>query len=92
MGCMVPQPFAAGGNWSYQEFYIVTDDLQYPGYFTPIVTPESSVERWPQPATRWWAEQVLIWYCVHFCMIQRWDYGAKASTISTGNPAVVPTM
>jgi hypothetical protein len=26
MGCMVPQPFAAGGNQSYQEFWAVTGD------------------------------------------------------------------
>jgi hypothetical protein len=32
MGCMVPQPFAAGGNWSYPKFWCVTDGPQYPGY------------------------------------------------------------
>jgi hypothetical protein len=37
MRCMVPQPFAAGGNRSYLDFWAVTDDPQYPGYKTPIV-------------------------------------------------------
>jgi hypothetical protein len=31
-GYMVPQPFAAGGNRSYLEFWIVTDSLLYSGY------------------------------------------------------------
>jgi hypothetical protein len=30
--CMVPQPFAVGGNWSYPEFWAVTGGPQYPGY------------------------------------------------------------
>jgi hypothetical protein len=34
MGCMVPQVLAARGNRSYQEFWAVTDDPWYPGYFT----------------------------------------------------------
>jgi hypothetical protein len=29
---MVLQLFAAGGNRSYQEFWAVTSDPQYPGY------------------------------------------------------------
>jgi hypothetical protein len=32
MGCMVPQPFAAGGNWSYLEFWAITGDPWYPRY------------------------------------------------------------
>jgi hypothetical protein len=44
MRCMVPQSFAIGGNRSYPEFWIITDDLQYPGYETPVVTTEPSVE------------------------------------------------
>jgi hypothetical protein len=32
MGCMVPQPFAAGGNRSYLEFWAITGGLRYPGY------------------------------------------------------------
>jgi hypothetical protein len=35
MGCMIPQPFAAGGNRLYAEFWAITGDPQYPGYFTP---------------------------------------------------------
>jgi hypothetical protein len=31
-GCMVPQPFAAGGNRSYPEFWAVTGAPQYLGY------------------------------------------------------------
>jgi hypothetical protein len=45
IGCMVPQPFAAGGNRSYPEFWAVTGGLRYPGYITLIVAPEPSVER-----------------------------------------------
>jgi hypothetical protein len=29
---MVPQPFAAGRNWSYPKFYVVTSNPLYPGY------------------------------------------------------------
>jgi hypothetical protein len=32
MGCMVPQPFVAGGNQSYLKFWAVTGDPWYPGY------------------------------------------------------------
>jgi hypothetical protein len=32
MGYMIPQPFAAGENWSDPEFWVITSD---PGYFTP---------------------------------------------------------
>jgi hypothetical protein len=32
MRCMVPQPFTAGGNQSYPEFWVVTDGPRYPGY------------------------------------------------------------
>jgi hypothetical protein len=35
MRCMVPQPFARGGNRSYLEFWVITDDPWYPGYKTP---------------------------------------------------------
>jgi hypothetical protein len=31
-GCMVLQPFAAGGNRSYQEFWAVTGGRRYLGY------------------------------------------------------------
>jgi hypothetical protein len=40
MGCMVPEPFATGVNWSYLDFWAITDNLQYPGYKTPTVAPE----------------------------------------------------
>jgi hypothetical protein len=36
MGCMIPHPFAAGGNRSYPEFRVVTDDPQYPYIFIYI--------------------------------------------------------
>jgi hypothetical protein len=42
---MVPQPFAVGGNRSYLEFWAVISGPRYPGYITPIVAPEPSVER-----------------------------------------------
>jgi hypothetical protein len=42
---MVPQPFATGGKWSYLEFWVVTSDPRYPGYKTPTVAPEPSIER-----------------------------------------------
>jgi hypothetical protein len=32
MGCMVFQPFAAGGNQSYLEFLVITGHPQYRGY------------------------------------------------------------
>jgi hypothetical protein len=40
MGCMVPQSFATGGNRSYPEFWTVTGDLWFPGYFTLTTSPE----------------------------------------------------
>jgi hypothetical protein len=43
-GCMVSQPFATRGNRSYLEFWVVTGNPWYPGYFTPIVAPEPSLE------------------------------------------------
>jgi hypothetical protein len=42
MGCMVPQSFATGGNWSYPKFLAITSD---PRYFAPTVALEPSVER-----------------------------------------------
>jgi hypothetical protein len=44
MGCMIPQPFTARGNPPYPEFWTITGGPQYSGYYTPIVTPEPSVE------------------------------------------------
>jgi hypothetical protein len=32
IGCMVPQPFAAGVNQLYLEFWAITGDSRYPGY------------------------------------------------------------
>jgi hypothetical protein len=32
---MVPQPFAARGNWLYLDSWAVTDDPRYPGYKAP---------------------------------------------------------
>jgi hypothetical protein len=45
MGCMVPQLFAAGGNWPYLDFWVITGDPRYLGYKTPTVAPEPFVER-----------------------------------------------
>jgi hypothetical protein len=33
---MVLQSFAAGGNRSYLEFWVITGSPWYPGYITPI--------------------------------------------------------
>jgi hypothetical protein len=41
---MVPQQFAIGGNRLYLEFWAVTGVLRSPGYFTPTVAHEPSVE------------------------------------------------
>jgi hypothetical protein len=45
MGCVVPQPFVGGGNWSYLDLWAVTGDPRYLGYKTLIIAPEPSVER-----------------------------------------------
>jgi hypothetical protein len=45
MSCMVHQSFAAGGNRSYLEFWVITGDPWYRGYWTPTVAPEPSIER-----------------------------------------------
>jgi hypothetical protein len=44
-GCMIPHPFAIGGNQSYLEFWDVTSGPWYLGYITPTVAPEPFVER-----------------------------------------------
>jgi hypothetical protein len=44
MSCMVPQPLATRGNRSCPEFWVITGDQRYPGYRTPIVAPEPSIE------------------------------------------------
>jgi hypothetical protein len=36
-GCLVPQPFAAGGNRLYLEFWAITGGPRYSGYITPTV-------------------------------------------------------
>jgi hypothetical protein len=41
-GCMVPQPFVAGGNTSYLDYWAVTNDPWYLGYMTLTVAPEPS--------------------------------------------------
>jgi hypothetical protein len=48
MGCMIPHPFAAGGNRSYPEFRVVTDDPQYPYIFIYIYI-ESKLNVWVVP-------------------------------------------
>jgi hypothetical protein len=35
MWCLIPQPFTAGGNRLYPDFWVVTSDPWYPGYKTP---------------------------------------------------------
>jgi hypothetical protein len=42
---MVLQSFTAGGNQSYLDFWVVTDDPLYPGYKTLTIAPKASVER-----------------------------------------------
>jgi hypothetical protein len=42
---LFPNHFAAQGSRSYPDYLAVTGDPRYPGYKTPIVTPEPSVER-----------------------------------------------
>jgi hypothetical protein len=42
---MVVEPFATVGNRSYPEFCVVPSDPRYPGYITPIVAPEPSIEQ-----------------------------------------------
>jgi hypothetical protein len=92
MGCMVPQLFAALGNRWYPEFWAVTGGPWFPGYITPTVAPSPPLSRWFEAVTQRWVEQVLIGYCEHFCGIRQQDCGAKASTISTRNLVVVPTV
>jgi hypothetical protein len=91
MRCMIPQPFASGGKWSYSEFWAVIGDPQYPGYYTLTVAPSPPLSGWPEPVTRQWAEHVLICYYGHSRGIRRPDHGAKASMVSTENHMVVPT-
>jgi hypothetical protein len=55
-GCIVPQPFAVGGNRSYPEFWAVTGGPWYWGYFTLIVSPEPCVEWAVKTSSRWEAE------------------------------------
>jgi hypothetical protein len=52
MGCMVPQPFTAGGNQSCLEIWAITGDPWYPGYKTLTVAPEPTVE--------WVVENILL--------------------------------
>jgi hypothetical protein len=42
---MVPQSFATSGDWPYLDFWAITGDPRYPGYKTPTVALEPSVER-----------------------------------------------
>jgi hypothetical protein len=41
---MVSESLAAGGNQSYPDLWVITGNPQYPGYKTPTVSPEPSVE------------------------------------------------
>jgi hypothetical protein len=45
MGCMIPQPFAADGNWSYLNFWAITSDPRYQGYKISIVATEPSINQ-----------------------------------------------
>jgi hypothetical protein len=45
MTCMVSQPFVTGGNRSYLEFWAITGGPWNPGYITPTVAPELSIEQ-----------------------------------------------
>jgi hypothetical protein len=44
-GCTIPLPFTAGENRLYLEFWVVTGGPRYPGYITPTVAHEPSIER-----------------------------------------------
>jgi hypothetical protein len=37
MRCMIFQPFAAGGNRSYLDFWAITGNPRYLGYKTPTI-------------------------------------------------------
>jgi hypothetical protein len=62
------------------------------GYFTPTIVPEPSIERVVKISSRREAELVFICYYGHLREIRWRDCGAKVSTISIGNPMVVPTV
>jgi hypothetical protein len=42
---VVFQSFVVGGNWSYLDLCVVTNDPRYPGYKAPTIAPEISIER-----------------------------------------------
>jgi hypothetical protein len=44
MGYVVPQPFALGGNRSYLDFWVITEDPWYPRYKTTKVALEPSID------------------------------------------------
>jgi hypothetical protein len=49
MACMVPQPFYTRGNQPYPEFWTITSDPQYQGYFTMtyiFTQPGMNVRQW----------------------------------------------
>jgi hypothetical protein len=47
-GCLVPKPFAAEGNWSYLDFWAITDGPRYLGYktWTSSVPDFRSIQLW----------------------------------------------
>jgi hypothetical protein len=85
---MVLQPFAAIGNRLHPKFWVVTGDPRYPGYLTPTVAYELSVE-WVARA----GHSIVGRTCTHmlpWALSQ--DSTVKASTILIGNPVMVPTL
>jgi hypothetical protein len=65
--CMVPQPFTAGGNRSYPEFWAITGGPHYPGYITLIVAPEPFVERVAETSTH-----IVLWALPRDSMARLW--------------------
>jgi hypothetical protein len=45
IGAWFPIHFAAGGNSSYPDYWVIADNPRYLGYKTLIVAPEPFVER-----------------------------------------------
>jgi hypothetical protein len=91
-GVWFPNRFATGGNWSYPDYWSVTGDPRYPGYKTPTVTPEPSVERVAGPSRLTDGRigtHMILWGTLQDSEVIK---GLKASMIRFWNPVVVPTM
>jgi hypothetical protein len=84
IGCIVPQPFAAGVNRPYLESWVVIGGPWFLGYKTPTVAPEPFVER---------AVKIVLAE-----RLNRYSYATMSaiagfgSEATTQNPMVVPTV